>query len=260
MLTISRAGGGIASEISIEMIRIAESRKHETCGGFHGKGVRLGSEAVVLVRENKASIQGEIQTISADQIFENLLSFILGKNTASVIRSVSIPVLFGGLLEKGFVKRRDVPPRNLASPSLSGNVRLGFGEWRIGMVLQKFIGTFGRAVVREIRGIDSFGSEIPDDFGDEMDEDVVGRGFGTIEEFGVVITKSSADQGVADPLIRKRFEDFVSSHSGHVGGRIDRGTTRRVLKNRDTSLLRGSLRVVLRPGRRGGTGCRIAGA
>ena len=115
-------------------------------------------------------------------------------------------------------------------------------------------------MIREIRGIDSFGSEIPDDFRDEMNEDVVGRGFETIEEIGVIVTSSASDQGVADALILKRFEDLGSSHNGHVGERIDRGTTRRVLKNRDTSLLRGSLRVVLRPGRRGGTGCRITDA
>ena len=51
-----------------------------------------------------------------------------------------------------------------------------------------------------------------------MNEDVVGGGFETIEEIRVVITNSSADQGVADALIRKRFVDFVSSHSGHVSG------------------------------------------
>ena len=56
-------------------------------------------------------------------------------------------------------------------------------------------------MIRKIRGIDSFGPEIPDDFSDEMDEDVVGRGFETIEEYGVVITNSSADQGVANALI-----------------------------------------------------------
>ena len=81
MLTISRAGGSIASEISIEVIRLAEPWKHEAGGSFNGKGVRLSSEAVVLVRENKASVQDEIETISADQVVENLLSLILGENT-----------------------------------------------------------------------------------------------------------------------------------------------------------------------------------
>ena len=144
------------------MIRITESRKHEAGGSFNGKGVRLSSEAVVLARENKACVQDESKTISADKIVENLLSLILGENTASVTRSVSIPVHFGGLLEKGLVKRRDVPPRNLAPPSLSGSAHFWFGERRIRTMLQKFIGTFRSAVIREIRGIDSLSLRLGD--------------------------------------------------------------------------------------------------